>query len=107
MNGVQDPGTTLTRVDASVPASGAALKAGLFPQPAPEILDRLEAAGAKLRRDGALLRAGPAAALSDALRDEIRANKDQLLAEIDRRTAFVDDLLAVFDGATLARRSLL
>lgn len=81
------------------------MKAGPFPKPAPEILDRLEAAGAMLRRDGVLLRAGPPAALSQALRDEIRANKGELLAEIDRRTAFVDDLLAVFEGATLARRS--
>lgn len=105
MNGVQAPGAELDKVDASVPARTATLKAGPFPHPAPEILERLEAAGAMLRRDGSVLRAGPPAALSQTLRDEIRANKGELLAEIDRRDAFVADLLAVFDGATLALRS--
>lgn len=66
------------------------------------ILERLQRAGLRVSERAGVLHAGPAALLTDGLREQIAANRAILLSEIERRRpAFVLELVELFPGSSV------
>lgn len=69
--------------------------------PGTALLARLEAAGVTLREHEGVILAGPREAVTDDLRALIRSNKADLLAAIEARDPFINDLLRLFPGSRI------